>query len=122
MPLYDTRCRECGAKAQIFRKIAEMDNIPSCDSCGGVADRLLSAPAIVTEFSPYVSPATGAYIDSRAKRADDLRRAGSFLYEPGVEKDVERNRVAREERDFRPIADAVDESVRALVSSGKIES
>lgn len=122
MPLYNTKCRSCGATASVFRKIAEMDNLPPCDECGNTVERVLSAPAIVTEFQPYVSPATGAYIDSRAKRSNDLRQSGSFLYEPGVEKDVERNRIAREERDFRPISDAVDETVRTLVSSGKMES
>lgn len=122
MPLYDTKCRKCGAVDTLFRKIAEKDNLPSCDSCGGTLDRVLSAPMVIGEFHPYVSPATGAYIDSRTKRADDLRKSGSFLLEPGVKEDIARNRMAREERDFLPIANAVDETVRSMVNSGKLES
>lgn len=120
MPLYDIAC-QCGARDTIFRKIAEMDSLPIC-ACGGAFSRCLSAPHISTEIQPYVSPNTGAYIDSRAKRADDLRRSNAFLYEPGVEKDIARNREHRKERDFAPIAAAVDEKVRQLVNSGTIES
>ena len=122
MPLYNTKCPACGGVATVFRKIAEMDNLPPCDSCGTPVARVLSAPRVLAGFEPYISPATGKMISSHSQRADDLKRSGSFLYEPGVKEDIARNRIAREERDFAPVAAAVDETVRALVASGKIES
>jgi hypothetical protein len=77
---------------------------------------------VIGEFEPYVSPGTGRIISSRAQRADDLRRAGAFLYEPGVKEDIARNKVASEEKAFASVAAAIDDQVRSLVNSGKIES
>ena len=120
MPRYNIRC-ECGLADTIFRKIAEMDSLPVC-ACGKLFERALSAPMVISEFQPYQSPVTGKWIDSKTKRNEDLRVSGSYIYEPGVEKDVLRKREEVQEKAFEPVAAGVDAAVRQLVNSGKLES
>ena len=61
-------------------------------------------------------------ITSRQEWADDLRRAGARVYEPGMEKDIARRRKEVQEKAFAPISAAVDDYVTAAVSSGKLET
>ena len=121
MPLYSTRCPCCESTGTIFRKIAEMDNLPLCE-CGEIVQRVLSAPRVQVSFTPYVSPGTGRVVDSREKQRADLKESGCFLYEKGVDKDIARNREHTLEKSFAPVAAAVDKTVSQLVSSGKIAS
>lgn len=44
------------------------------------------------------------------------------MNEPGLKKDIARNKVYQEEKTYAPVAAAVDETVRQLVNAGKIES
>jgi len=105
----------------MFRKISEMDNLPVCD-CGKSFERVISAPMVIGEFEAYQSPATGKWIDSKTKRQEDLKASGSYIYERGVEEDVKRRRAEVQEKAFAPIAAGVDEAVRNLVNTRKIES
>ena len=121
MPIYSVACPKCLREDSIFRKIAEMDNLPECSYCGVVVERRISAPAVIADFQSYISPKTGKYITSRGAQAEDLKRSGAFLLEPGVREDIARNKAEREEKDFAPIAAGVDNVVRELVNSGKVE-
>lgn len=121
MPLYATLCADCGRRQDVFRTIAGRNALPPC-ACGGVLSRVLTAPAVSTDIEPYISPATGKLISSRSEQREDLVRTGHFLHEPGVEKDVERNRAYTMEKAFEPVARAVDEKVAQLVSQGQIQS
>lgn len=122
MPIYAILCQNCGSRDSIFRKVDDRDNLPSCDACEGRLTRQISAPAVHATFESYISPNTGKFIESRDSQRADLRASGAFLYEKGVEKDVARNKLAAQEKSFAPIAAAVDETVRNLVNSGKLES
>jgi putative FmdB family regulatory protein len=121
MPLYDVKCKTCDAGDTVFRKIAERDNLPSC-ACGGELYRLISAPLIAAEFTPYESPGTGKIIHSRTEMREDLARSGAILYEPGLKQDIARNREAAKAKAFAPIEAAVDQYVAAAVSAGKLET
>jgi putative FmdB family regulatory protein len=124
MPLYDIQCKTptCGVRSTIFRKIAEMDNLPACASCAGETQRILSAPTVHAAFSAYVSPATGKMIESRQAQRADLCASGHFLNEPGVKKDIARNKLETEEKAFQPIAAGVDAVVHKLVNTGALTS
>lgn len=122
MPLYAIKCKDCSAEEQIFRKIAERDSLPPCYVCGGDVERLIQAPAVVPDIPHYVSPATGRLITSRAERREDLKASGSIAWEPGIEKDIARNRVHQQEKAFEPISRAVDEIVAGMNAAGKLET
>lgn len=121
MPMYDIRCEVCGDGKTIFRRIAEYNNLPQC-LCGGKMARQISAPAVQVDLTPFVSPATGRVINSKAALREDLSRSGCFLPEPGIDRDVKRWGEESREKAFKPIEKGVDSVVSQLVATGKIES
>ncbi len=120
MPMYLVECRVCRVKTDIFRKIAEYDNLP--DHCGGKMSRVMCAPAVHADLPPYVSPASGKLINSRSAQAEDLKRTNSILNEPGLKSDIARWKIETEEKAFAPVAAGVDEAVKRLVATNQIES
>ena len=100
--------------------MSEYDLLPH--HCGIRSERVICAPAIHKEISPYRSPATGKIISSRAAQREDLLASGSLLNEPGLSADISRWKEASAEKAFAPIAAAVDNVVTTLVTSGAIES
>jgi putative FmdB family regulatory protein len=122
MPLYTVICDDCEAKSQLFRRVADRDSLPSCDKCNGVLRRTIDAPFVAVDLQPYVSPATGKVINSRAQQKYDLEKSGHILMEPGLKKDIARNREYEAERRFKPIEAAVDAAVNNAVVSGQLES
>jgi len=70
----------------------------------------------------YISPGTGKYIETREQQREDLKRSGAILHEPGLEQDIARNKAEKAEKDFAPVAAAVDATVTQLVNKGLIES
>lgn len=121
MPLYPLKCKSCEARIDVFRTIAERNDLPNC-ICGGDFERILVAPAVRGEIEPYESPITGEVIDSREKRREEMKRHGYIDYEPGMRKDVERNRVREQEKAMEPINKTVDEIVTAMNVAGKLEN
>ena len=48
MPIYEYKCRECGAVAEFFLRGASVDETLSCPNCGSQSlERLLSTPSLV---------------------------------------------------------------------------
>lgn len=121
MPMYRVKCEDCSMEIDIFRRMSEYDNLPLCN-CGGRTFRKLCAPAVLGEITPYISPGTNTLIDSRAKQREDLQKSNSILNESGLRRDISRWKEEKREKDFSPIAAAVDAKVSQLVSAGKIES
>ena len=45
MPIYEYRCKKCGAQREVFLKMS--DKQPTkCEKCGGRLEKLISSPAI----------------------------------------------------------------------------
>lgn len=82
MPIYSIKCDQCDHKEDIYRTVAEYDNLP--DHCGVKMHRVITAPFVVADISPYQSMATGEQIGGRAQHRDHLKRHG--LIELGNEK------------------------------------
>lgn len=120
MPLYATKCPVCQEEDLIWRRIAERDNLPTC-GCGAVVTRVLVAPMIIPEIQPFISP-NGEYITSRTEWREDLKKNNAIPLEPGLKEEIAKNLIAEKERAFAPIAQAVDNTVAALVSAGKLET
>lgn len=122
MPLYETKCDDCGRKSPIWRRVADRDSLPNCDVCDGILERVISAPYIAPDITPYISPASGKIINSKAQIADDLERTGYILKEPGLDKDVARWGAEKKAKDFVPVEKGIDACVNNLVNRGLIES
>lgn len=118
MPLYSSVCWECFHLGTFYQKIADRDNVPLCE-CGGRQRRVLDAPSIRPDITPYISPASGKLISSRSERQEDLKATNSWEWEPGIEKDIARNRAHKQEKFLQKIDNAVDEALAANLSSSR---
>ena len=65
MPLYEYRCRRCGAQLEKIRKFSDPP-LTTCEECGGDLEQLLSAPAI--QFK-----GKGWYITDYGKSGSDIK-------------------------------------------------
>lgn len=81
MPLYVTQCPECGRREEVYRTLANMDDLPEC--CGQPMVRVMCPPLIFGDIQPYRSMVTGEEIGSRSAHREHLRRHG--LVEVGNE-------------------------------------
>ena len=85
-------------------------------------NRVISAPYIAPDITPYVSPGSGKVINSRTQQEYDLKATNSIINEPGLDKDIARNKEYQAEKSFAPIANGVDNIVRQLVNERKLDS
>jgi len=74
MPLYEVKCKECGATQDIFRKLADYDNLPEC--CDTIMTRVISASFVHAEFAPYRSQIDGSMITDRGQHRRHLKNNG----------------------------------------------
>ena len=118
MPYYDFRCRECHKSESHYRKI-DGRNDPQLH-CATPMQRVISSAALRLELQAYVSPASGKLISSRAQRREDLLREGCVEYEPGLKEHIAKNKLEQDEKNFLPVAAAIDQTVSSLHASGHI--
>lgn len=100
MPIYTTRCPQCGARQDVYRALKNYDDLPEC--CGVKVERVISAPFVMTDIQPYRSMVTGEVINSRSQHRAHLKQHGKVeigneKFEPvrrpeptGVKEDVAR--------------------------------
>lgn len=118
MPFYDFRCNVCGNTLPVFRKV-DQRNIEEYH-CAEAMTRVISAPSIRPEITPYVSPASGKLISSRVQRNEDLKREGCIENEPGLRQYLEKRKVELADKAFAPIAHHIDQTASALHAAGHI--
>ena len=99
MPMYTTRCGECGRTQTIFRHVATRDaELPTCH---GVMARIVEAPAVQADLPGYQSPIDGRWIEGRAARNEDLKRNNCRPWEGIATERAEANkRVAEADAQF----------------------
>jgi putative FmdB family regulatory protein len=67
MPIYEFKCRKCGAHLEVFQKVSDKPPV-RCRKCGGRLEKLLSAPAIQFKGSGwYVTDYAGSHKKAAAK-------------------------------------------------------
>lgn len=71
MPIYTIKCDTCGKQEDIFRKLAEYNNLPEC--CGQITQRVLCAPMVMGDIQPYISQIDGSLITSRSHHRTHLK-------------------------------------------------
>jgi putative FmdB family regulatory protein len=110
MPLYDFRCTN-GHKFDAIVKLANLEDLQRCH-CGAEAHRLVSAPRIAPDYAGYNCPVTGKWVEGRKAHAENLKRTGCRLYEPGEREGLERRKQAEEAK----LDSAVDETVERFIT------
>lgn len=71
MPIYRAHCDVCGAEQDVFRSLANYDDMPQC--CDHKMGRRIMAPMVAGDIQPYKSMITGEYIMSRSAHRTHLR-------------------------------------------------
>lgn len=118
MPIYDLAC-DCGNILTTYQKVEKRDSPVTC-TCGRLFQRIIAAPMIAAAFQPYISPASGREISSRDQERNEIRRTNSIIKEPGVDRDVARNKSASIERGFTPLDKTVDATINHLINAGQM--
>lgn len=73
MPVYVMQCDTCGDREEIFRTVARMnEDLPVC--CGEAKHRVICAPFVMNDITPYKSVITGEPITSRNQHHAHLRK------------------------------------------------
>lgn len=74
MPIYATKCPQCGAGQDVYRALKDYDDLPLC--CGVKVERVISAPYVIADIQPYRSMVTGEFIQSRSQHRAHLKQHG----------------------------------------------
>lgn len=90
MPVYPYSCA-CGAQFEIYQPIDGDHTLTSCQECGGVAQRVWTAPyAWVDNTQPHFNHGLGVEVRNKGDIKDAQKRyrdeTGSSLIELGTEK------------------------------------
>jgi hypothetical protein len=51
-----------------------------------------------------------------------MTKGGYITWEPGLDKDIARNKIEQQEKALKPIHDTVDQLVTSLNTAGKLEN
>ena len=105
MPIYDYRCPN-GHEFDAVAPMSESGQPRTC-RCGAVAGRIIKPVRVFGDIEPYISPASGKLITSKAERREDFRRTGTREYELG-----EREQMLARKKDLEAEVDAqIDDAV-----------
>lgn len=114
MPQYVYRCPQCETRFEAVLPVSLRHSV-SCGQCGVKGEIVIMPAAVRTDISePFISPGTGKVISSRAQLAEDLRRSGCHLREPGEEKDTARTRREIAAKEEALIDHAVSQTAQGL--------
>lgn len=115
MPLYTYECKACGTREDAFRTIPLRDEYPL--HCSLPMARVIVAPFIAPDLPGYVSPVTGAWVEGRRARTEDLARTGSRPFEAGEREEAARRRKALDAELDASIEETVGREIEAMPSA-----
>lgn len=73
MPIYELRCLECGAEIESWAPITVGKSSTSC-SCGGLARRVYTPPAMVNGFQAHFNHSIGRFVNNEREFRDALKQ------------------------------------------------
>ena len=91
MPIYQSRCKSCGAIQDYYQTVEGRANTPWC--CGAPAEKVILPAQVIPDIPAYESPIDGHVVEGRAARREDLKRSGCRPWE-GLE--AEKREAARQ--------------------------
>jgi hypothetical protein len=74
MPIYATKCAVCDARQDVYRTIAKYKDLPEC--CGQMVDRVIVAPMVIADCTPFKSIVDGSIVNSNAGRREHMKKHG----------------------------------------------
>lgn len=110
MPIYEVACNVCGEHQDIFRKIADYNNLPDC--CGERTHKVLTAAYVPQEFQPYKSMIDGRMITDRGEHRRHLKANGCV--EVGNENPAPKPDLFKQKRDREALRKNIAERVNSL--------
>lgn len=81
MPIYAAKCH-CGHREDFYAPVERYQDTP--DHCGRPMTRLITAPHVIEDMKPYISPLDGKPVTSRKAHKDRMVQFG--VIEAGNEK------------------------------------
>ena len=72
MPIYATHCEICDKTTDVYRTVAQYRDMPEC--CGAMVSKVITAPMVIADCSPFRSIVDGSIINSNKGRRDHMRR------------------------------------------------
>jgi putative FmdB family regulatory protein len=114
MPTYDYKCHACGARREVFLRLADLDKIVKCTKCPHAMSREVSAPAVLGDYPGYHCPITDTWIEGRRAHQENLARHGCRVYEPGETEAFKRQRAAADAAFDRSIDATTEEFIAKL--------
>lgn len=91
---------------------------PQICTCGALAKKQLSAPAVQGDFAGYECPVSGRWIEGRRAHEENLKRTGCRVLEPGESK-AAMQRVEREEAALEASIESTADRFIAELSADK---
>lgn len=71
MPVYVVKCDACGHREDIYRTVAQYNDLP--EHCGEPMHRVICAPYVAADIAPYRSMQTGEVIGGRRQHREHLK-------------------------------------------------
>ncbi len=112
MPLYEYRCRVCGARDSYFRHVEERNDVPS--HCNEKVERLISAPMVAPDLPGYESPVTGRWVEGKVQRREDLLRNDCVEYDSGMKTEAEKRRKSEDQKFEKSVGESVERFIDKL--------
>ena len=120
MPIYESRCKECGTVHEYYQTASKCRETPFC--CGFQTEKIiLTAPFGVVDIPAYQSPVSGKWINSRRERAEDLKQTGSRPWE-GMEqeqKEADRVKAYTEAEQDKKLEKTIESTIKGMPDASK---
>jgi putative FmdB family regulatory protein len=100
MPIYQYECPSCSNCEEIVRSVKNYDTPTFC-FCGA-------------RMKKKVSKISVAYVNKFSKVEESCRIRGERIVEPGIKKDVQRQREYREQQSRKRIRKVAEDTVREM--------
>ena len=113
MPVYSYRC-QCGEVFDKFLPLKAYREAQVCPSCGLVAEKQLTAVAVLGDLPGYACPVTGKWVEGRRAHEQNLKETGCRVLEKGEREDAARFRKAADTALENAIADTAARAVAAM--------
>jgi len=66
--IYTYRCLDCKEITEATRSVADRNNLPECEHCGGVTKKIIAPYTVHPDFEPYYDDNLETYVQSKQHR------------------------------------------------------